>query len=221
MKAQLCPQCGSNSVVSNGNRYLADGSTVQRYKCKECFYRFSNPTSLKTVSDNSKMAQVCVSMEKTKNLPPQADIETVCAGDSNLVNYAWLQLKRGNQENTIKLRLSVLKRIRKRGGNLNNPDSISTLLATEPLTKAQKYQWKTCYHSYAKTMKLSWDPPRVKYEPKEPFMPTREELTAFIHAASKPFACFLQVALDTGGRVGGNLQATMDRRKHREKYNQH
>jgi integrase len=202
MKAQLCPQCGSKLVVSNGNRYLSDGSTVQRYKCKECFHRFSNPTSLKTVSDNSTMTQVCVSMEKTKNLPPQADIKTVCAGDSNLVNYAWQQLKRGNQENTIKLRLSVLKRLQKKGGDLNNPETISTLLATEPLTKAQKYQWKACYQSYVKTMKLSWDPPRVKYEPKEPFMPTREELSALIHAAHKAFACFLQVALDTGARSG-------------------
>jgi len=198
----ICPECGSSQVVSNGNRYLASGATVQRFKCKNCFHRFRDGhNNSKKVLDNSKSGQVCA-LKDAKNLPPRADIETVCAGDSKLVNYAWFQLKRGNAENTIKLRLSVLKRIQKRGGNLSNPDSISTLLATEPLTKAQKYQWKACYQSYTKTMKLSWDPPRVKYEPKEPFMPTREELTALIHAASKPFATFLQVALTTGARSG-------------------
>ena len=196
-----CPVCGSTQIVLDGSRYLASGATVQRFECKSCFHRFSDPTTLKTVLDNSKSGQVCVYKE-TKNLPPRADIETVCAGDSDLVNYAWLQLKTGNQENTIKLRLSVLKRIQKHGGKLNDPETVSTLLATEPLTKAQKYQWKACYQSYTKTMKIHWDPPRVKYEPKEPFLPTREELTALIHAANKPFATFLQVALDTGARCG-------------------
>ncbi|MGB9672287.1 MAG: IS1/IS1595 family N-terminal zinc-binding domain-containing protein, partial [Candidatus Norongarragalinales archaeon] len=36
-----CPQCGSKRLYRDGLRYLADGSTVQRWLCRECGYRFS------------------------------------------------------------------------------------------------------------------------------------------------------------------------------------
>jgi hypothetical protein len=38
-----CPQCGSNKLYKDGLRYLADGTTVQRWLCRECGYRFTNP----------------------------------------------------------------------------------------------------------------------------------------------------------------------------------
>jgi integrase len=36
-----CPQCGSDRLYKDGLRYLSDGSTVQRYLCRNCGYRFS------------------------------------------------------------------------------------------------------------------------------------------------------------------------------------
>jgi len=36
-----CPQCGSRLLYKDGLRYLADGSTIQRYLCRNCGYRFS------------------------------------------------------------------------------------------------------------------------------------------------------------------------------------
>ena len=110
--------------------------------------------------------------------------------------------KLGLADNTIANRVKTLRRIRKRGVNLLDPDSFETVLATEPLTKASKWQWVACYKSYTKIMKIPWEPIRVKYEPKEPFMPTHEEIHALINAARKRLATFLQVALTTGGRVG-------------------
>jgi integrase len=38
-----CPQCGSNKLYKDGLRYLADGTTVQRWLCRDCGYRFTNP----------------------------------------------------------------------------------------------------------------------------------------------------------------------------------
>lgn len=197
-----CPECGSSRVVKNGHRYPMNGVDIQRYICKNiaCRHRFSeslNPNRVHGVHN-----QVCVTIRGAKNLDAQARIKTVCAGDSDLINYAWLQKKRGNSDATINLRVSVLRRIIKKGGVLSNPDTVTSILAVEPLTKAQKYQWCACYRSYTKTMKIPWDPPRVRYQPKEPFMPTYEELSALIHAASKTTATFLQVALTTGARVG-------------------
>jgi integrase len=141
-------------------------------------------------------------LKKAKKLETQA-IKKVCAGDGNLLNHAWLlKKKNGAADNTINLRVSTLKLIQKRGVNLNNPDSFETALATEPLTKARKWQWVACYKSYTKIMKIPWEPIQVKYEPKQPFLPTHEEMNALISAASKKLATFLQVALTTGARVG-------------------
>jgi integrase len=39
--AKSCPQCGSNRLYRDGLRYLADGSSVQRWLCRNCGSRFS------------------------------------------------------------------------------------------------------------------------------------------------------------------------------------
>jgi integrase len=136
-------------------------------------------------------------------LDAQANIEKVCAGDNHLVNYAWLMKKKfGIADNTIDLRVKTLRLIQKKGVNLADPESFETVLATEPMTKARKWQWVACYRSYTKIMKIPWDAIRVKYEPKQAFLPTCEEMQALINAANKRLATFLQTALTTGGRVG-------------------
>ena len=38
-----CPQCGSDRLYRDGLRYLNDGSTVQRWLCRNCNFRFSEP----------------------------------------------------------------------------------------------------------------------------------------------------------------------------------
>ena len=38
-----CPQCGSKRVYRDGLRYLKDGSMVQRWLCRDCAHRFSQP----------------------------------------------------------------------------------------------------------------------------------------------------------------------------------
>lgn len=132
-------------------------------------------------------------------------LETVCAGDVNLIQYAWKQKKKGNADTTIKHRCSILRMLKAKGCDINKPETVETLLAVEPLTKAQKCYWAETYNSYAKTMKFTWEKPKVNYQPKQPFMPTLEELMALINGAavtSKQTATFLQVALTTGARAG-------------------
>jgi integrase/recombinase XerD len=196
-----CPDCGSSKIFNNGKRYLSYGLELQRFKCRECGKRFSeHGTSLNRVPDNLGNSQISA---KAKNLVTTQTLESVCAGDSNLLTYAWKsKVKHGNAENTIKLRVSTLNLIKKKGCDLNRPESIEIVLATEPLTKAQKYQWTACYRSFCKTMMIPWDAPKAKYEPKQPFMPTEAELDALIFAANKELATFLQVAKTTGARAG-------------------
>jgi len=196
-----CPECGSTKNYNNGKRYLSYGVELQRFKCRECGHRFSeHGTSLNLSDDNTEDNQICA---KAKNLVATQTLETVCAGDNNLLTYAWKsKVKHGNAENTIKLRVSTLNLIKKKGCDLNRPESVEIVLATEPLTKAQKYQWTACYRSFCKTMMIPWDAPKAKYEPKQPFMPTEEELEALIFGANRELACFLQVAKTTGARAG-------------------
>jgi len=42
-----CPQCGSKRLYKNGMRYLADGTAVQPWLCRECAYRFTDPNRTK------------------------------------------------------------------------------------------------------------------------------------------------------------------------------
>ena len=42
-KYPKCPECGSERVWRDGIRYLSNGSSVQRWLCRSCGYRFSEP----------------------------------------------------------------------------------------------------------------------------------------------------------------------------------
>jgi predicted RNA-binding Zn-ribbon protein involved in translation (DUF1610 family) len=46
-----CPQCGSKRLYKDGLRPLPDGSSVQRWLCRECGLRFSEKPLLK-VTEN-------------------------------------------------------------------------------------------------------------------------------------------------------------------------
>jgi hypothetical protein len=38
-----CPACGSHRLYKDGLRYLSDESSIQRYLCRDCNYRFTEP----------------------------------------------------------------------------------------------------------------------------------------------------------------------------------
>ena len=83
----LCPQCGSKRIYKDGLRYVADGSSVQRYLCRDCGYRFSEKPSkekpewsINTSPALRSRRQICANNKEAKNLEPQTEIKTV-AGD--------------------------------------------------------------------------------------------------------------------------------------------
>ncbi len=203
MEAQAllkCPECGSSEINRNGKRYIGT-LEFQSYKCKKCKKRFRD--NLYTVKDNRVINQIGVyPAQDSINLVTTQTIDTVCAGDSNLINYAWQQKKKGNSDDTIKLRLTMLQQMIAKGCNLSDPQTVDTVLAVENLTPSKKSHWVKSYASYTKTFKILWEAPKVNYQPKQPFKPTLDELNALINAANKRLAAFLQVALTTGARSG-------------------
>ncbi len=208
-----CPECHSKRVYRDGLRYKVDGFGVQRWLCRACGLRFSEKplqkTSEQSLNTSSALAgkrQICAILEEAKNLDSASEIKTVAGEEKDsLINYAWLQKKRGLGDNTIALRCYILRALQRKGANLNNPDSVETVLATEPeynQNNTKKYQAVKAYVSYTKTMKILWDPIRVKYEAKQAWIPTHEEFLLFLNAAGRRLGPFLQVAYDTGARVG-------------------
>jgi transposase-like protein len=200
-ESRECPNCYSKKNWKAGLRETSEGFKLQRYKCRSCHVRFSdaNPYKMSNTNNNS---QLCAILQVAKKLDSPTELKTVDVGENSLIKYAWLQKRRGLAESTINLRVGVLRQLQLKGADLNDPESVETVLATENFTKMQKFQSVECYRSYCKFLKIPWEPIKVNYEPKQPFVPTNEEMSALIHAAGKTTATFLQVAIDTGARCG-------------------
>jgi integrase len=200
-----CDLCGNSTPI-----WLAghDQNGVQIYCCSNSIHgrhRFKiKPIDSKTNRDLSIDAHVGAILQDAKNMDAEASITKIDVGKAdNLVNYAWTLKKKGKKENTIKIRVYYLEWLLKKGANLASPTSIETILCTEPMKPAQKFLAVATYKSYCKVMKILWeDPPKVDYQPREPFVPTTEEINQLIHAAGRRTATFLQVAATTGAREG-------------------
>ncbi len=223
----LCPQCGSKKVWRDGHRTPMFGQPIQRWSCRDCSYKFSDPVDvenarkafqqaqtiesmkLKSTNDIATTCQICVDNDKeTKNLDTQAEMKTVCAGEIDqtqqglIFDFQWKMKKRNKALSTIQNRTLYLTRIVKLGADLRNPETVETVFCTEEWTDATKYNAVKAYKAFTKAFKIEWEPLETHYEPKEPFYPQEEEIDLLINACSKVTATFLQVAKDTGARVG-------------------
>jgi integrase len=89
-----------------------------------------------------------------------------------------------------------------KGANLQDVDSVESVLATEQWTPATKSLLVEAYRSFTKTYNIPWTPIKVKYQCKQPFIPTEEEIDQLIAGCGKRTATFLQVLKDTGARLG-------------------
>jgi integrase len=149
---------------------------------------------------------VCVSKGETKNLSA-TETKTV-AGEigkqqqGTILDYAWKLKKRGLAEGTMRNRTYRLNTLIKRGADLTNPDSVETVLATEKWTPSNKSDSVAAYRSFTKTFNIPWTPIKVRYEPKQPFIPLESEIDQLIAGCGKRTATFLQVLKDTGARAG-------------------
>jgi integrase len=83
-----------------------------------------------------------------------------------------------------------------------NPDSVETVLATEQLKTPDKHELVRIYYAFTKAFNISWTPIKVRYEPKQPFIPLESEIDQLIAGCGKRTATLLQVLKDTGARIG-------------------
>jgi integrase len=201
ISVQSCPSCGSSRSFKDGLRVLSDGSGAQRFLCRDCGHRFSEKTNKLSPINSSR--QLCAVLQEAKKLDTATETKTVVGENKGkLVEFAWRLKKRNLCEQTIAQRTFYLNKFLEKGADLEDPDSVETILATEKFTSSQKYSYVQAYRSYTKIFKIAWDPIKVRYQPKQPFMPTHEEIEALINGSGKKTATFLQVTKDTGARRG-------------------
>ncbi|MGA2309485.1 MAG: tyrosine-type recombinase/integrase [Candidatus Bathyarchaeia archaeon] len=202
-RPRKCPQCGSSLLYKDGLRQLSDGSQTQRYLCRACGLRFSfGHKKIKTIKDRERGGQVCVSWPGTKNLTSATIVKVAGDKEGILAQFEWKCLKRGLQPSTIKLRIQHLAQLMRDGADLNTSETVETVLAVKNYPTPTKWLLVQSYKSYCKLFGIQWEPIKVNYEPKMPYIPTEQDCFLFIAGLSKRLGIFCRALLETGCRRG-------------------
>lgn len=226
-----CPECGSARLYKDGLRYLADGTSVQRYLCRDCGYRFSWPQvqsparqhkskNLKTESGLTfnRCSSRALALLEQSGMGPMSGLEENgqwAAGATSeaktdvkgkLVEFAWWMKKQGYSEHTIRNYVEMLKLLAFNGANLYNPESVKETLARLNRTDYWKHASVCAYSMFAETQGLTWQKPKIKRIRQLPFIPLERELDDLIAGANRKTAAFLQLLKETGMRAGEALR---------------
>ena len=219
-----CPQCRSRRLWRDGLRHSTFGDEIQRWLCRNCGMRFSDPEDVKKAwstlerierieSKSLKSGyaivtsrQICVT--ETKNLgPEQKSIQQVPERreeiKGKLVQFAWRLQKEGYAYETVRVNSSCLKALVNRGANLADPESVKETLAKEQKwSPARKRNAINAYTLFLKMNGLTWSKPKCKVPQKFPFIPTEQEIDALIAGSGRKNAAFLQILKETAMRSG-------------------
>jgi len=225
----LCPQCNSKRVWKDAKRQNSFGYEIQRWYCRSCGLRFSDPSDVeraKKAVENLKAvetvdtkplksedsivitSQICV--KETKNLEAEPQTAEVLRRNENeigefkqkILEYAlWLR-SNGKSEATIFGRVKLLRRLTKRGANLYDPQSMKTTIAEQKWGNGQKNNAVDAYSSFLLMVGGEWEAPAYKTVRKIPFIPKEAEIDQLIASSSRRMAIFLQLLKETGARCG-------------------
>jgi integrase len=152
---------------------------------------------------------VAKNLDKThgKTQQNRAAGATITDIKGKLVEYAWWQKKEGYKETTIRHRTAVIGRLVKLGANLLDPESVKEVIATTDTWKENtKFQVTATYSNFLEFIGKTWRKPRYTREDQKPFIPLEREVDDLIACSSKPLACALQIAKETGARIGEILK---------------
>ena len=219
-----CPECGSTWLYKDGLRYLSDGTTVQRWLCRKCSYRFSEKRPLQknrdwqinTASALFSSRQVCELLaEESKNLAEvNARQETaqregttqITENTGRIVEYLLFMKKKGRQEitlYTINRRLTQLSK----HANLLQPEEIKDFLSNQDKwSNKTKALDTSIYSGFLKFHKIAWDPPEYKPIRKPYELPYEEDLEQLISGTGRRLSPFLLVLKETAARKGEAAQ---------------
>jgi integrase len=209
-----CPECGSIRVWKAGLRHTKD-ETIQRYVCRDCSFRFSDPMVSRKNLINEKYQnvsrQICaLETERVKNLDAVKEIEKT-AGETTktnaeikgkLIQYLWYLKKQGYRKTTIEAKVRRLTRLVRLGANIYDPENVKKIIANDQWKNSYKSGLVSAYHSFAEMEGINWKPPKYKPTQKLPFVPHEKEIDDLIAGCGKKVATSLQLLKETGMRIG-------------------
>ncbi|MEM0017727.1 MAG: site-specific integrase [Candidatus Korarchaeum sp.] len=209
-----CPRCGSLLTWRAGS-YEYRGSRVQRYLCRECYYRFSEPRD--NFIDNRSLGSmppkggIEMEGENTHNalLQKRGDdrLEKLIAKlEPPIKEFVIHLLKNGYSTYTIVIYAQAMKSLQNTCPNLFDPESVK-----EAIAKRQDWgeSWRrtviNAYDLFLKMHKHNWEKPKVRVKEKLPMIPREDELNTLIDLAPRKLKAFLMLLKETGMRYGEAL----------------
>ena len=210
-----CPECASVGPFDKaGTRQTAEGFTLQRYYCKDCNFRFSEPNPFKLSRTNSDHQLSAILQDKAKKLEPQQKTDVVAISrnqthqtqiQGEIIDFLWYLKKQGKYSDaTIKTRVKLLRYLSEKSGvNLHDPEAVRMVLATnEKWSNGYKQNFVSAYDSFAEMLKISWEPPYYESKKSLPFVPLEKEVDALVAGCSKKVGTCVLALKETGFRIG-------------------
>jgi integrase len=230
----LCPRCKSKRAWRDAKRQNSFGFEIQRWYCRNCGHRFSDPSDverakketeklkksvepfdpklLKSAEQQVTTDQICVTTKETKNLVAEQQKNEVLRRNEpetekgKIVDFSFWMLKEAFAKSTIKTRTKLMQRFMKLGADVFNPESVKEIIAKQQWSTARKCIAVDAYTCFLKMQGLTWNPPMYNRIRKLPFIPTENEADQLIGGCNKRMATFLQLLKETGVRCGEACQ---------------
>ena len=161
--------------------------------------RFYN--SKRRVCAEENEAKNLAEVETQEGLAQREGTEKAQKNKGEIVSFAWHMQKKGLSKATIKNRVYRLGVLVKRGADLEDPETVETILATSEWHPANKRGFINSYAAFAKYINIEWEKPKVVVPNKEPFLP-QEEVQQLIAGCGKKTSTLLQLLFETGVRIG-------------------
>jgi len=219
-----CPQCGSKKLWRDGLRYSIFGDEIQRWLCRDCGLRFSDPRdvqrawstferverieskALKSGDDKVTTRQICVTEtknlaaeQKTMEVPRRSEVDLKGA----IVEFLWQLKKQNRSEDTIKAYGYALNTIVNIGVNLYDPQSFLEKMPSQTQwSEIRKYNITKAYRCFLNENKIKASLPKYRVTRPLPYIPTEEFLDQLIASSNQQMATFLQTLKETGARPG-------------------
>jgi integrase len=206
-----CPECSHKIADKSGFRYLQNDVSIQRFKCKKCGYRFSDPTALNVKDTDRTTSQI--SAFKVKNLA-SAQKTKICAGNERipqetrglLVKFIAYLEREGFYEGTSYYYL--ISSLATDGANLLDPEDVKSKIAqhTYKFKNGREGKWKDstkaltvqAYDLFCRMQGLDWIKPHYKGKETELVISDEKDLDGLIASSqSKRMTAFLQCLKET------------------------
>lgn len=124
--------------------------------------------------------------------------------------FSWYMQRKEYSKHTIKTRTFHLNKLVDLKADLDEPESVETVLALSGWSKSYKKCYVNTYQAYCKWRKIFWDAPRIHVPTKIQKLPTEENVKILIAGLGKKTGTILHVCFETGCRIGEACKLTWE-----------